>query len=283
MAETKLAPESAIHKLIKNYKDNKNYYKYIKLLLENGSYVNSQNINDHNNTPLNYAIIYNHTQNEISKIVELLLEFGADPNIKNSMGQTALHLAAFHNSIECMELLLKNNKGDPLIVDNNGRSCLYYLMENCDVKCTEIVKKLLSMKVDLYGNDTYNSPLMVLLYRYAYANAYIMNTIIEEIISMLLEDENININLNLKFKIESDKKNKSGNYETTPIHFIFEKKKYCIAKKMIKCQVDLDVKSGYSDMTLLELACLNDWPGIINLIIEKKNKNKEKPEDYNVI
>jgi len=41
--------------------------------------------------------------------VEQLLRYGADPNIYNKFGRGPLHLAAEHQSVECMDLLVKHN------------------------------------------------------------------------------------------------------------------------------------------------------------------------------
>ena len=51
----------------------------------------------------------------------LLLENGADPNIKNNMGRTPLHLACEKQDIEQAKLLLKHG-ADPLVLDNKGNT-----------------------------------------------------------------------------------------------------------------------------------------------------------------
>jgi ankyrin repeat protein len=272
--------ESAIHKLIKNSKNNTNSYNYIKLLLKNGSDVNCQSIDNDNNTPLHYTILYYNVNDMNEKFVELLLENNANPNIKNNAGITPLHYAAISGNFKLMELLLKYG-ADPKIIDTKFCSCLYYLMEPCDVSpyADIMIKKLLSMGVDLYGNNINNSPLMALL------DSYIKNPnkTKENIIYMLLEDKNININLNFEFDaVYINNYKKVIGYKTTPIHLIMKENKLNIAKKMIEYGVSLDAKSEYSNMTPFEFACVNNWPEIVDLIVKIKNKKRET-EEYNII
>jgi hypothetical protein len=50
--------------------------------------------------PLKYMVVC------VFQVTELLLHHGADPNIKNNQGQTALHLAAMYGHEEVVRLLL---------------------------------------------------------------------------------------------------------------------------------------------------------------------------------
>jgi ankyrin repeat protein len=70
----------------------------------NGSYYNKTfQINEHNNNT-------NSNNNKIecfqgyAEVVRLLLQHGADPNRKDSLGNTALHLAACTNHIEVKQV-----------------------------------------------------------------------------------------------------------------------------------------------------------------------------------
>lgn len=44
-------------------------------------------------------------------------------------GITPLHLSITKQNIDVLKLLL-NNGGDPFVLDNNGRSCFHYALEN---------------------------------------------------------------------------------------------------------------------------------------------------------
>jgi len=71
-----------------------------KLLDKDPSLVNLQNENDV--TPLQLAVA-----NGDKKMVELLVEKGADINIQMDKGATALHAASFEGDKEIVELLIE--------------------------------------------------------------------------------------------------------------------------------------------------------------------------------
>ena len=54
-------------------------------------------------------------------ILELLLGLGADPNIGNDKLQYPLHIAAFHNQTDAVNVLLKCN-ADTYVLDRKGRT-----------------------------------------------------------------------------------------------------------------------------------------------------------------
>ncbi len=80
-----------------------NRKELIKDLIQKGFDIN---IKDYNNE--NTVLIWASWKNNI-KIVTLLLEFGADPNIQDIRGHTALIVATKRRSYEIVKLLLENN------------------------------------------------------------------------------------------------------------------------------------------------------------------------------
>ena len=58
-----------------------------------------------------------------SEVVEVLLRHGADPNQKDRLGNTAMHLAACTNHVPVVTLLLRAGT-DLTTLDNNGRTPL---------------------------------------------------------------------------------------------------------------------------------------------------------------
>ncbi len=63
------------------------------------------------------------------EIVRQLFEAGADPNIRNSAGETALHWAAQANDLSCI-LELLSWKADPTARDESGRNVLHHAILN---------------------------------------------------------------------------------------------------------------------------------------------------------
>ena len=77
------------------------YSEIVEVLLEHGA---TPNIRDKDGrTPLHYAAMFGN-----SKVVEVLLEHGADPNIRNKYGSTPLHYAAAFDYPKIVELLPKD-------------------------------------------------------------------------------------------------------------------------------------------------------------------------------
>jgi len=156
----------------------KNDVKTVVKYIDNGMDVNV--INDKNGwSALHYASFKGY-----SKMVQILLENGADVDMKNFKGQTALHLAAKKGNLEVVKVLLsygadpeakdnyskrpidyslENNKKSLLILlteqlpeDEKLKENLFMAVKNCDLKET---KKLLK-KIDINTRDTnFRTPL----------------------------------------------------------------------------------------------------------------------------
>ena len=58
----------------------------------------------------------------VKDTTQLLLDLGADPNIQNKNGDTPLHIACKNEAVQTAKLLLKNNKTNPAILNNNGKT-----------------------------------------------------------------------------------------------------------------------------------------------------------------
>lgn len=123
----------------------KSYYDYserlINLLLNNGADPNISNLNGY--TALMYSSGYT------SKITKILLEHEADPNIRNENGISPLTRALCSNDFKVSKLLLEHG-ADPNLQDNYGNSPLIQLLESIIYPATvyKIVDLLLT-----YGAD----------------------------------------------------------------------------------------------------------------------------------
>ncbi len=77
------------------------HYEVAEYLVKAGASVNAHSQNELKVTPLQSAVAARH-----SKIVELLLEHGADPNVRQAGGFTPLHAAAQNGDADIIRILL---------------------------------------------------------------------------------------------------------------------------------------------------------------------------------
>ena len=77
------------------------HYEVVEYLVKAGASVNAHSQNDLKVTPLQSAVAARH-----SKIVALLLEHGADPNVRQEGGFTPLHAAAQNGDADIIRILL---------------------------------------------------------------------------------------------------------------------------------------------------------------------------------
>ncbi|KAM6910315.1 ankyrin repeat domain-containing protein 34A [Xenentodon cancila] len=121
-----------------------------RLLLEGGAYINEGN--ERGETPISAACLatYDDSQTQ-QKMIRYLLEKGADPNIPDKSGRTALmHACAEQAGKEVVSLLLENG-ADPSLKDYSGSSALVHainkgdretlqvLLDSCKAKGKEVI------------------------------------------------------------------------------------------------------------------------------------------------
>ena len=105
----------------------------VQLLLENGADVNLQNKSG--KTALHLIKWWS---DESNQILELLLQAGANANAKNNDGQTAFHWAAQWGNLDTVEVLL--GKGaDINAKDNNGWTALHLAAESGKPDTVEVL------------------------------------------------------------------------------------------------------------------------------------------------
>lgn len=117
----------------------------VKDLLEAGADVNIRN--KWGMSALMYAAEGDHPG-----IVDVLLEGGADINAKNNDGSTALMISAIHGCKYAAYALLEAG-ADVNIKNNNGKRAVDYARENESLKGTHVLKRL----EELSGNNDDNN------------------------------------------------------------------------------------------------------------------------------
>ncbi len=108
------------------------YPRILRLLLEAGANPDISNVNGI--TPLMYAAQYGNL--EISKI---LLEYGANTDLRDTYGMTALIVATLKGHIKVVEKLLKAG-ADIAIKDKNGMTALDFAYKNKQGKIAKILR-----------------------------------------------------------------------------------------------------------------------------------------------
>lgn len=105
-----------------------------------------------NNGVLHKACIHGHTE-----VVALLLQRGANPELKLASGETCLHLAAFHGQLDVLKYLLEHN-ANLYNRTKDGKTALllavsqnYSLIANELLKCTAPHYSIVNDS-DAYGN-----------------------------------------------------------------------------------------------------------------------------------
>jgi len=106
----------------------------LKYLVPKGSHVNAVDFNTGNSALLN-AVMYR----DISA-VRVLLDAGADINLKNKKGSTALHIALANHSTAIAKLLIFYN-ADVNAVNDNGFTAAMYAIANYNTELTKLLIK----------------------------------------------------------------------------------------------------------------------------------------------
>jgi ankyrin repeat protein len=109
------------------------HYDIAEYLVKAGASVNSSSRNGLKVAPLQSAAAGRH-----QKIVKLLLEHGADPNVREGNGFTPLHAAAQNDDVEIIRLLLLAG-ADLTIKSVNGQTAMDIAMDAGNEKATALL------------------------------------------------------------------------------------------------------------------------------------------------
>ncbi|OUM66568.1 hypothetical protein PIROE2DRAFT_35340, partial [Piromyces sp. E2] len=86
-------------------------------------------------------------KDRLEEVTELYLKHGADPNMQDSDGNTALHMATYRGNIHIAEKLLEC---DTINIDIQTKEGYTPLMSTCNNKHRNISKQLLNAGANIY-------------------------------------------------------------------------------------------------------------------------------------
>jgi len=146
--------ESILHYAINNSEDN--YFKTIELLINNGADINSHH-SEFSETPLHKLCA---RLNPKIDVITMLLKKGAEVNAINISGKTPVFYCSFNYSVELLNLLVKYG-ADINIKDKYKNTLLHDDYINClEEKFEEFLKALIRLGFDINStNSTGMTPL----------------------------------------------------------------------------------------------------------------------------
>jgi len=122
------------------------YFDHLELaeyLVKAGAPINSPSRNELKAAPIQSAVAAGH-----ERIVQLLLQLGADPNVREQGGYTPLHAAAQNGNVEMIRTLIYGG-ADLNIKSNDGKSPIDLAMDADDEKAVIILREGITKRLKL--------------------------------------------------------------------------------------------------------------------------------------
>jgi ankyrin repeat protein len=180
----------------------------------------------------NQSMIHFSAQLNSIKSLIMLIEIGANINLKNNNGDTALNIALKFENNEAAKILIKN-KADLMLKNNNQQSALYIAAQNEMTELFPLIasnSKILNESLQLAINSNCTTVLAILL-DYANKNSA-KYQIKDNLFSLAAKIGNVDIMMILIGK--KTYLDQSDIYHRSALHFAVENDKYDVAKILIE-------------------------------------------------
>ncbi|KAG6887773.1 hypothetical protein C0995_012817 [Termitomyces sp. Mi166 len=194
--------------------------------------------------------VWNAVIHSNANIVKVLLEYQADPNLKDSERTSLLHFAAKNGHSDVAEVLLQN-KADVNWMNSDHKSPLYFASEHSHL---ETVHVLLIHKADANLKDRFGMSPLHLVAKNGHKN----------IVKLLLEHQ-ADVNLKDRFGM-------------SPLHLVAKNGHLDIVRFLLEHQADVNLK-GRNEQSPLHLACNNDHLDIVKVLLEHQANVNLEDED----
>ena len=222
----------------------------VRLLLAKPSTDVNERVPQIEYTPLHYAVFYRHEE-----ITQLLLEAGAQVDLKTSTGLTAMHLAVDQDNVDMCQILLEKC-ADPSVRDENKRTALHRAIKNGANDVAELL-------VECSAEEDYRDYIDL---------SSLSKDGCTPLVTAIIRNDVVMVGMLIEFGADVNLMTVAGD---APIAIAARKNKLAIVRMLVEAGVDAS-QSDESDMTALEWANDNNCTAVIkylSTIVAEKQAN----------
>jgi ankyrin repeat protein len=225
--------------------------KLMQILLDHGADMHVED--EHGQTPFHRVFGFSHFCQDVSDLIQLLVDRGADVNTRNEDHGTLLHLASYRMNLQLVRLLLDHG-ADVNAEDNQGRA-------------RTPLHRVLEADNSEYSVENCFSIARLLVQRGADVTARDKDKITPLHLASrwhILADEHNLVRLFLDHGANVNAEDYRGQ---TPLHRVLHDKYFSIVQLLVECGADVDARDEQRE-TPLHLASYLAKPNLVRLFID---------------
>jgi ankyrin repeat protein len=212
-----------------------NSYEVVKTLIDESTQVNKRDLSGRN------SIYYAATYNPDSKIINLLVENGADVNSKNKKGLTPLMRASAFNNYEVVKVLIEHGADINSKTESGFTPILYAAKYSNDPKVIDILVE---------------------------NGAEIKGGLFSDIPNPLYQSAKYNNNPEITKKLIELGADPNDDYDNSPLIEAAENNNAEVVKVILKAGVDVNYQNSHGNTALHRASLQAEDPRIIELLLE---------------